>query len=156
LVFYFVIAFAFSWAIWIPQALVSTGLVSLPQWISSFLFSPYNPAPFGPFVAAFLLTYLMEGRRGVGRLLKQGAAYRFKKIWYIPIFLLNPALTGVALLLAALSGETLPVLYALSNPIMIFCSLLHIFPRSPSKKSGAGEGMLCLDCRPNGALSHPA
>ena len=124
---YFVIAFAFTWSLWLPQALISTGLISLPQSISDFLFSPYNPAAFGPLVAAFLLTSLNEGRQGVGKLLKRGVAYRFKKRYYIPIFLLNPALAGGALLLAVLSGEPLPALSALSNPPVILVAFFYIF-----------------------------
>jgi membrane protease YdiL (CAAX protease family) len=91
------------------------------------LFSPFNPAAFGPLVTAFLLTYLDEGVRGLKILLKRGVYYRFRKIWYIPIFFLFPAMTGGALLLAVLSGETLPELSALSNPFIIAVIFVYIF-----------------------------
>jgi hypothetical protein len=61
--FYLLIAFAFSWLFWIPQALVSTGLLSAPSILVDFLSSPFNPAAFGPLVSAFSVTYLNEGKK---------------------------------------------------------------------------------------------
>lgn len=124
---YFGVAYAFSWLFWVPQALASAGLLLVPSFFAEFLFSPFNPAAFGPLVAAFLLTYLDEGVRGLKILLKRGVYYRFRKIWYIPIFLLFLAMTGGALLLAVLSGETLPELSALSNPFIIAVIFVYIF-----------------------------
>jgi len=124
---YFVIAFVFSWLFWIPQALVSTGLLSVPSIFADFLFSPFNPAAFGPLVAAFFLTHLNEGRSGVKNLLKRGMDHRFRKIWYIPIFFLFPIITGCALLLAIISGEALPELSVLFNPFLIAVGFVYIF-----------------------------
>lgn len=124
---YLVVAFAFSWIFWGPQALASTGLLYVPSFIADFLFSPFNPAAFGPLVAAFLLTYMNEGVRGVKNLLKRGVDYRFKKIWYVPIFFLFPAMTGGALLLAVLVGEAMPELPVLSNPLMAAVGFVYIF-----------------------------
>jgi len=73
------------------------------------------------------LTYLNEGKRGVKNLLKRGVDYRFRKIWYVPIFFLFPVITGGALLLAILSGETLPKLSVLSNPFLIVVGFVYIF-----------------------------
>lgn len=124
---YFLIAFIFSWIFWIPQALVSNGLLSLPSILADFLFSPFNPAAFGPLVSAFSLTYLNEGKEGMKNLLKRGINYKFNKKWYIPIFFLFPIITGSALLLAILSGENLPELYVLSNPFLILVGFIYIF-----------------------------
>lgn len=124
---YFGIAYAFSWLFWFPQALASTGLLLVPSFFAEFLFSPFNPAAFGPLVAAFLLTYLDEGGEGLKNLLKRGVDYRFGKIWYVPIFFLFPAMNGGALLLAVISGETLPELSVLSNPFMIAVAFVYIF-----------------------------
>ncbi|MEM3403732.1 MAG: type II CAAX endopeptidase family protein [Nitrososphaeria archaeon] len=124
---YFLVAFVFSWLFWIPQALVSTGLLSIPSIFADFLFSPFNPAAFGPLVSAFVLTYLSEGRRGVKNLLRRGVDYKFDKKWYFPIFLLFPIITGSALLLTILSGEALPELSVLSNPLLIAIGFVYIF-----------------------------
>jgi membrane protease YdiL (CAAX protease family) len=125
--FYFLIAFVFSWLFWIPQALISTGLLVVPSIFVDFLFSHFNPAAFGPFVSAFCLTYLNEGRKGVKNLLKRGANYRIGKTWYIPIFFFSPIITGCALLLAILTGESVPDLSILSNPFLIAVSFVYIF-----------------------------
>ncbi|MEM2122200.1 MAG: type II CAAX endopeptidase family protein [Candidatus Bathyarchaeia archaeon] len=124
---YFLIAFVFSWSFWIPQALVSIGLLSVPSILVDFLSSPFNPAAFGPLVSAFSLTYLSEGGEGVRNLLKRGVYYKFDKKWYIPIFLLFPFITGAALLLATLSGEALPELSMLTNPFSIVVAFVYIF-----------------------------
>jgi membrane protease YdiL (CAAX protease family) len=124
---YFVITFGFSWLLWVPQALISVGLLASPSILADFLSSPYNPAAFGPLVAAFLLTHMSEGKEGVKNLLKRGVNYRFKKMWYIPIFLLFPLITGSALLLAVLSGEALPELPVLFNPLVIAVGFVYIF-----------------------------
>lgn len=124
---YFSIAFIYSWIFWAPQALVSMGLLSIPSILADFLFSPFNPAAFSPLVSALSLTYLNERARGVKNLLKRGVDYRFQKKWYIPIFLLFPMITGGALLLAMLSGEALPELSVLFNPISIIVGFVYIF-----------------------------
>jgi len=124
---YFLIAFVFSWLFWVPQALISKGLLSVPSILANFLFSPFNPAAFGPLVSAFSLSYLSKGVEGVKDLLKRGVDYRFKVLWYIPIFCLFPIITGGALLLAVLSGEALPERSVLLDPLLIAVSFAYIF-----------------------------
>ncbi|MCX8188614.1 MAG: CPBP family intramembrane metalloprotease [Nitrososphaeria archaeon] len=127
LTLFFMITFAFSWTFWVPQALISTNMLSVPSVFKDFLFSPFNPAAFGPLVSALSLTYLNGGKAGVKLLLRRGINYRFKTIWYIPIFLFFPIITGSALLLAILSGNPIPNIYVLSNPLMILFGFVYIF-----------------------------
>jgi len=115
---FFAIAFAFSWLFWIPKALIVQGLV-LPSFVSDFLSGPFNPAAFGPFVAAFYLTYRNGGKAGVIELLKRGIDFRFNKVWFIPILLLMPAITGGALLISKLLGGITPDLIVLYSPWLI-------------------------------------
>lgn len=124
---FFLIAFVFTWLFWGPQALIATGLLSAPSFLVDFLFSPFNPAAFGPLVAAFSLTFIHKGAQGVKNLLKRGLDHRFGKTWYLPIFLLSPAISGAALLLAVLTGEALPKLTALLNPLSIAVAFVFIF-----------------------------
>lgn len=124
---FFLIAFAFSWLFWIPKALIAQGLLLAPSILVSFLFSPFNPAAFGPLIAAISLTYLNEGKSGLIKLLKRGVDYKFKKIWLIPIFLLMPLVFGVALLLSMRAGFTTLDLSVLSNPLMIAIGFIYIF-----------------------------
>lgn len=107
--------------------MISTGSLTAHPIVATFLFSPFNPAAFGPLVSAFSLTYLNEGRKGVKNLLKRGVDYRFRKRWYLPIFLLFPFMTGAALMLAVISGEALPELSVLSNPLLIAVGFVYIF-----------------------------
>ncbi len=109
---FFVIAFAWSWIFWMPEVLWDFHLYL---------------APFGPTMAAFLLAYINEGRSGVWDLLKRGIDFRFKKIWFVPIFLLMPAIVGVSFLLAVFSGEPMPENTVLSQPWIIIPAFFYIF-----------------------------
>ena len=108
---FFVIAFAWSWLLWMPEVLWGVSLYV---------------AAFGPTVAAFLLTYINEGRNGTRELLKRGLDFRFRKIWLIPIFLLMPAIAGFSLLLAVLIGEPVPEIAVLSQPWIIIPAFFYI------------------------------
>jgi len=111
LVLFFLMAFAWSWLLWLPQALWG---------ISLFL------APFGPTVAALLLTAINEGRRGVQVLLRREVDLGFRKVWLLPIFLLMPAIVGLSLLLAVLSGDPLPEMPVLAQPWTIVPAFFYI------------------------------
>lgn len=87
------VAYAFSWVFWIPNALIARG-VAVPAGLADFLAGPLNPAVSGPFFAAFLLTFLHQGGKGVLQLLRWGIDLRFKKIWLVAILLLPVVLFG--------------------------------------------------------------
>ncbi|MCW1296499.1 MAG: CPBP family intramembrane metalloprotease [Candidatus Parvarchaeota archaeon] len=108
---FFLIAFGWSWIFWLLEILWDIHLFV---------------APFGPFVAAFLLTYLNEGKDGVITLLKRGLDFNFKKIWLVPIFFLMPMIVGLSLLLAILTGEPAPEITFLSQPWVIIPAFLYI------------------------------
>lgn len=111
LLLFFLIAFAWSWLLWMPEVLWGYRLYL---------------APFGPTIAAFILSYLTEGMDGVKDLLKRGLSLKFKKIWLIPIFLLMPAIVGLSLLLAVLSGDPMPEIPVLSQPWVIIPAFFYI------------------------------
>lgn len=115
---FFAIAYAFSWLFWVPKALIAQGL-GVPPIASDFLNGPFNPAAFGPFVAAFYLTYRNDGKTGVVALLRRGVDLKFNKAWLVPILLLMPAITGGALLIARLLGDNSADLTVLFNPGLI-------------------------------------
>ena len=83
------IAYAFSWLFWVPQALAARG-AALPAGLVAFLGSPLNPAAFGPLVSALVLALSDGGWRGVLDLLKRGVDVRFRKVWLFPTLLLPP------------------------------------------------------------------
>ncbi|MGB9632237.1 MAG: hypothetical protein ACPL8I_02810 [Chloroflexaceae bacterium] len=104
---FFLVAFGWSWLFWVPAALVARG-VAAPPALAGFLQGPFNPAAWGPLIAALLVTFLEEGRAGVTNLLRRGMSVRFGPPWYLVILLLFPALIGGALLLAVLTGDPPP------------------------------------------------
>jgi membrane protease YdiL (CAAX protease family) len=84
LTFYFVIAYAFSWLVWVPLALSKDGAglfsfrspigASASVVIASFL---------GPFLSAFIMTGITEGREGMGRLLRRCVLWQVGLGWYL-------------------------------------------------------------------------
>jgi len=124
-VLYFLITYGFTWLFWISEALAARGLLG-SSILVDFLLSPHNPAAWGPFVSAILLTFWYEKGRGVIGLLKRGVDYRFAKVWWAPTFLLCPIIVGGALLMAILLGEGIPELYWISSPFLIVVSFVVI------------------------------
>jgi uncharacterized protein len=84
LVSFFVIAYAFSWFVWVPLALSQHGAgvqlfrspigVSAAVTLASFV---------GPFLSAFIMSGITEGRAGMGRLLRQLVLWRVRPGWYL-------------------------------------------------------------------------
>jgi membrane protease YdiL (CAAX protease family) len=99
LVAFFALTFALSWLLWLPQVLDSQGLVQLPEAIG--ILGMF--APFGPFIAAALLTWRQQGGAGLRKLLKRGWSLGFDKAWLLPTLLMMPVISlitvGVLLLL---------------------------------------------------------
>jgi membrane protease YdiL (CAAX protease family) len=110
---------------WIPEALASRGLLG-SSILVDFLLGPNNPAAWGPFVSAILLTFLFRKGRGVIGLLKRGVYYRFPKVWWIPTWLLCPIMIGGALLIAMLVGDNIPELSWISDPFSLVVSFFII------------------------------
>ncbi|MBU7045204.1 MAG: CPBP family intramembrane metalloprotease [Theionarchaea archaeon] len=108
---FFLIAFGGSWIFWIPEVLWDFRLYI---------------APFGPSIAAFLLTYMTKRQEGTKELFKRGLDFKFKKIWLIPIFLLMPMIVGCSLLLAFLGGEPVPDSAGFSQPFVIIPAFFYI------------------------------
>ncbi len=75
---FFLLAYSFSWLFWTPQALAANG-IAIPAGVSAFLSGPFNLGAFGPLVAALVLTFLDEGRKGVIGLLRRGLDVRFRR-----------------------------------------------------------------------------
>jgi CAAX protease family protein len=125
IVIFFLIAYCFTWVFWISEALAARGLLG-SSILVDFLLSPQNPAAWGPFVSAFLLTFWYQRGRGVLNLLKKGVDYRFAKKWWIPTILLCPIIVGGALLIPWLAGESIPELYWIANPALILVNFVVI------------------------------
>lgn len=97
---YFVLAFAFTWVLWVPAALEARGLISPLPVPAGFL------AVFGPMVAAIVVTAQEDGRAGLRSLLGRVVRWRVAPIWYAVAILGPLALTlGAIGLHVVLGGQ---------------------------------------------------
>jgi uncharacterized protein len=126
LILYFLISYGFSWIVWAPFILDSRQIIEIPF---TFLLPIFGPiGTFGPFVAAFLLTYRNDGKSGVVALAIRGFDWKFNKIWWIPILLFWPGLQAIALLLSVVfGGERLPLAIVFSQPWLLIPIFLRGF-----------------------------
>ena len=93
LLFYFLMAFAFSWAyeviaygVFHPQRMVVRGLLQIPL---TFV---------GPTLSAFIMTALTQGKAGVQRLLRRYVLWQVDIHWYLLVLLAPPILWLLGLL----------------------------------------------------------
>jgi membrane protease YdiL (CAAX protease family) len=107
---FFVIAFAISWLLWLPQVLDSNDWVQFPEFVG--ILGMF--APFGPFVAALWLTGRQGGLEGIKRLLRRGWSLDFDKRWLLPTVLLMPAVGLVTVVVMTLVG--LPIQWEFAPP----------------------------------------
>src|SRR5215204_6305811 len=92
LVSFFVIAFAGTWLFKLPYVLSEYGAGLLPTRSPVLLWTSPVSIFMGPFLAAFVMTGITEGREGVGRLLRQLVLWRVGFEWYLFAFLGLPAI----------------------------------------------------------------
>ena len=107
---FFVIAFAISWLLWLPQVLDANGWVQFPGFVG--ILGMF--APFGPFVAALWLTGRQGRLQGVKRLLKRGWSLDFDKRWLLPTILLMPAVGLITVTVMTAVG--LPIQWEFAAP----------------------------------------
>jgi uncharacterized protein len=122
LVSYFVLAYAGSWIVNIPAILAFWGY--LPKgWVDLFYVNTFT----GPFLAAFVMTGITEGRPGVDRLLRRFLIWRVGWPWYAFILLGIPALMLAGLLVlpgVAASFQGLTPNFFLTYPLDFVLILL--------------------------------
>ena len=112
LVCYFLLAFGLTWACELPALLL---------WHPS---DPYHGmAPIlllGPALSALLMTVVVEGKPGVGRLLRRYALWRVGLRWYVLVLLGIPALV----LLSALTVPGAVATFRAPTPLFLLTYLL--------------------------------
>ena len=93
LFFFFLFAYAFSWLTWMPLVLSEDGAGLLSYRWPLGLYAHIAIASFvAPFLSAFIMTGITEGREGVGRLLRQLVLWRVGFKWYLFALLGIPAI----------------------------------------------------------------
>ena len=100
---YFVIAFAVSWAIWIPMALARVRVIQASAWPSQV------PGLIGPIVAAFVMSAVVGGGAGVKDLVSRMGRWRVAGRWYL-VALSPLAFFAIAAMAMAGSGRGWPPL----------------------------------------------
>jgi membrane protease YdiL (CAAX protease family) len=98
LVTFFVLAFAFSWAVWAPAVILSRG-ASDPQTSSALL---HLLGSLGPMLSAFVVTALAGGHAGVRELLGRVFRWRVGLGWWVVAVLGTPTLFLVAAVISRL------------------------------------------------------
>jgi membrane protease YdiL (CAAX protease family) len=108
LVCYCIFAYAFTWlAAWFPLVLSEDGAGLLPYRSPLGMYATITIASFvGPFLSAFMMTGITEGREGVSRLLRQLVLWRVGIRWYLFALIGLPAimLLGVIFLPGVLAS----------------------------------------------------
>jgi membrane protease YdiL (CAAX protease family) len=120
LLLYLLVAFVWTWIFWLSLFVLQIPLEDPSAMLISFI------GGFGPFIAAVSVTYFTEGKDAVRTLAKKGINYRFKKIWFIPIFLFFPTVYGLVSLVGVMTGFTLDLVW-LSNPLILVPAFLLYF-----------------------------
>lgn len=128
LLFYFIIAYAGSWLVVLPYLRSGADTRLLPfSWPIPFAVSAAI-APFaGPFLAAFIMTGVTEGRAGISRLLRRIVLWRVELRWYLFALLGVPAITvlGAIVLPGVFASFQTPALSLLvTYPVSFVVSLL--------------------------------
>jgi uncharacterized protein len=109
-VLYFVIAYVVSWSIEIPLVLAYQGIirVHLPMWL-------HYTASIGPLSAALIMTWILEGRSGLGDLLARIFKWRIGFRYYALAILLPVGLFAIAVLIGRVVTGVWPDLALLGN-----------------------------------------
>ena len=103
----YAIMFAIAWAVMVPQALYSQGIISapLPVWLEIL-------TGWAPGIAAVIVASIISGRAGVRELLGRFRTWRVGLQWYLVAFFLLAALILGGIGLHVLFGGALPVIPA--------------------------------------------
>ena len=123
LLFFFLMAYAFSWILSIPVVLSEWHILPKTAFTFNFFFIIKS---FGPFLAAYIIIRITEGKEGWRALRSRFTLFRVGWQWYVFILLGIPALLllGIIVLPGALASfQSLPPHF----PIIYLVSFIFIF-----------------------------
>ena len=92
LVSFFVIAYAGTWLVELPYVLSDYGAGLLPTRSPVLLWTSPVAVFTGPFLSAFVMTGVTQGREGVGRFLRRFVLWRVGLRWYLFVFVGIPVI----------------------------------------------------------------
>ncbi|MFW9918881.1 MAG: CPBP family intramembrane glutamic endopeptidase [Candidatus Thorarchaeota archaeon] len=109
---FFILTYVISWIFWAPIILESLGFLPASP-ITDFFMSPFNPAAFGPLLAALIMSYRAGKLQAIKDLLKSGINIKFSKIWLLPVLFLFPIIVVVSAVIGMIAVDfTFPALTA--------------------------------------------
>ena len=118
---FFLIAFSFTWIFWVPDALSKRGIIPV---------SPFTQlgfiGAFGPLVAVIVVTVVFGRWSALRALFSRAVDYRFRRRWWLIVFLLFPLLVISAFLLAVTGEGAIPSSQALSEPWIIIPAFFSV------------------------------
>ena len=128
LVSYFGMAYAISWLTWMPLVLSENGGAGVLSYSWPLgLYSHVAIATFaGPFLSAFVMTSVTEGREGVSRLLRRMVLWRVGFRWYLFVLLGVPALFVLSMIVLPGGLGSFEGLGALASPLSLLGSFLYV------------------------------
>ncbi len=129
LVFYFIIAYAFSWLAEMPLVLSEDGAGLLSYRSPLGLYATIAIASFAPFLSAFIMTGITEGREGVGRLLCQLVLWRVGFKWYLFALIGLPAIMVLSVIFLPGALASFQGLATLAPAALARSLCLRIFSR---------------------------
>jgi hypothetical protein len=140
LLLYFILAIGITWVFWIPSLMIAdVNDYFLPQIgavnkiiqegfqdnLHIILYILNQIGVYGPFIAALITLFIMEGKGGIKSLFKRMGKWRIRPIWYGIIIVIPLILSFGTLGLSALLGASLSSAFNLIN--LGFPVLLLIF-----------------------------
>ncbi|MBN1328308.1 MAG: CPBP family intramembrane metalloprotease [Candidatus Heimdallarchaeota archaeon] len=129
LLVFFILAFAITWVLQIPNILYSYSIISIPDW-SKLVFG--GLATFGPTFAAIIAIAIFEGKKNIAQMFTKGIKSKFSKIWLIPIFVLFPTIAAITFLLVLpIDGYTLAIGYYKDAGLYVGVIFLGFFIGGP-------------------------
>ena len=97
---YFVLAYAISWSVGIPLALITQGKVN---W--NIPFSIHYFYAYGPLLSALIMTGLTKGSEGIAEIFKRLTTFQMKPIWWLVAISPLPAFFLIVVVLRVIQGE---------------------------------------------------
>ncbi len=122
---FFLIAFGFSWLVWLPGVLATYGVIASPLPQEALAPLLLLIGAFGPLVSSVLLTAREAGRAGVRRFLKRGLNFRIPLPWLAVTLGLPVVFSAAARYLDLLTGGTPPP-YGFGSPLALLPAFLFI------------------------------